>query len=246
VRLFGLENTPLGRGALGTDAQGQLLYVTGFDPATHSYKYQVNQLFGQPSNFGSARRITAPFQVQLGLQYQLGGPNRAPMATSMGFIPGSKEPPYTADQIRDKLRKLSKDPVQVILVRKDSIALTKDQVAQLEAISARFRAQSDSALDPVFDYVMKKGRGVDDGQLGSRLSKATPQIQRMLVDADAKARAILTPAQLAMIPPPTGARPAGMGAPGAAGPAPAPKAGGAATASDLQAKKAAGGGGGDQ
>ena len=201
VRVFGLEDTPLGRGALGTDAQGQLLYVTGFNPVTRSYKYQVNQLFGQPSNFGNARRQYPPFQVQLGLQYQLGGPNRAPMASSMGFIPGTKEPPYTADQIKAKLQQLSKDPVQMILARKDSIALSAGQVTQLEAISKKFRAQSDSALEPVFDYIMKKGRGVDDGQLGSRLSKATPQIQKMLVDADVRARALLTPAQLRMLPP---------------------------------------------
>ena len=87
VRLFGLENTPLGRGALGTDANSQLLYVTGFDPATQSYKYQVNQLFGQPRNFGSARRRYPPFQVQLGLQYQLGGPMRAPLAKQHGVHP---------------------------------------------------------------------------------------------------------------------------------------------------------------
>lgn len=207
VRLFGLENTPLGRGALGTDANGQLLYVTGFNPATQSYKYQVNQLFGQPNNFGSARRQYPPFQLQVGLQYQLGGPMRAPMANSMGFLPGAKEPPYTADQIRDKLRRLSKDPVQPILARKDSIALTATQVTALEAISAQFRAQSDSALEPVFDYIMKKGRGIDDQQLGSRLSRATPQIQRMLKDADTRARALLTPAQLRMVPATPGTAP---------------------------------------
>ena len=243
VRLFGLEDTPLGRGALGTDAQGQLLYVTGFDPVTKRYKYQVNQLFGQPSNFGNARRQYPPFQVQLGLQYQLGGPMRAPMANSMGFIPGPKEPPYTSDQIRDKLQKLSKDPVQVILARKDSIALSADQVTQLEAISKKFRAQSDSALDPVFDYIIKKGRGVDDGQLGSRLSKATPQIQKMLLDADARARALLTPAQLRMVPAATGTRPSGAaGAPGR-GVTGAPKLPGGSDAKDMPVKKAVSGGG---
>ncbi len=237
VRLFGLEDTPLGRGALGTDAQGQLLYVTGFDPVTRNYKYQVNQLFGQPSNYGSARHYP-PFQVQVGLQYQLGGPNRAPMATSMGFIPGPKEPPYTTNQIKAKLQQLSKDPVQPILVRKDSIALTADQVTQLEAISKKFRAQSDSALQPVFDYIMQKGRGIDDQQLGSRLQKATPQIQKMLVAADAAARALLTPAQLRMIPAATGTTPASPGA-GMQGAPKLPAAGGG---SDVQVKKAGGGG----
>ena len=200
VRLFGLENTPLGRGALSTSANSQLLYVTGFDPVTRSFKYQVNQLFGQPSDFGTARHRYPPFQLQLGLEYKLGGPPTAPMALSMGLLPAGREPPYTMDQIRDKLQRLSRDPVQPILARKDTMALSRDQVAQLEAISKEFRARSDSALEPAFDYIMRKGRKIDDQQLSSRLSKAQPQIQRMLADASTRAKAVLTPAQLRMLP----------------------------------------------
>jgi hypothetical protein len=222
VRLFGLENTPLGRGALSQQVQNQLLYVTGFNPTTQHYTYQVNQLFGQPTNFGNARRQYPPFSLQLGLEYKLGGPATAPMARSMGLIPGNKEPPYTMDQIHDKLTRLSRDPVQQILVRKDSMGLNRDQVTKLEAISKEFRARTDSALDPVLDYVMKKGRKIDDGQLQSRLGKAQPQIQRMLLDAQTRARALLTPAQLQMLPvtkPPAGmnapaGRPSGAGAAG--------------------------------
>jgi hypothetical protein len=200
VRLFGLENTPLGRGALSTSANSQLLYVTGFDPATQSYRYQVNQLFGQPTNFGTARHRYPPFQMQLGLEYKLGGPPTAPMALSMGLLPSGKQPPYTGDQIRDKLSRMTRDPIQQILVRKDTMALSKEQVTQLEAISHEFRARSDSAMEPVFDYVMRKGRKIDDSQLSSRLGKAQPVIQRMLADANTRAHALLTPAQIRMLP----------------------------------------------
>jgi hypothetical protein len=200
VRLFGLENTPLGRGALSTSANSQLLYVTGFDPVTQSYKYQVNQLFGQPTNFGTARHRYPPFQMQLGLEYKLGGPPTAPMALSMGLLPSGKQPPYTGDQIRDKLARMTRDPIQPILVRKDTMALSPEQVTQLEAISHEFRARTDSAMEPVFDYVMRKGRKIDDSQLSSRLGKAQPVIQRMLADANARARALLTPAQIRMLP----------------------------------------------
>ena len=59
------------------------------------------------------------------------------------------------------------------------------------------------------------------GQLGSRLNKATPQINRMLADADQRARALLTPAQLRMVPAASGGKatpappPTGAGMPGA-------------------------------
>ena len=96
VRLFGLENTPLGRGALSTNANSQLLYVTGFDPATQSYKYQVNQLFGQPTNFGNARhQLSAVPAAARPANTSSAGRPRAPMALSMGLMPGAKEPPYT-------------------------------------------------------------------------------------------------------------------------------------------------------
>ena len=223
VRLFGLEDTPLGRGALSQSAQNQLLYVTGFDPVTQRYKYQVNQLFGQPTNFGNARRQYPPFQLQVGMEYKLGGPPTAPMARSMALLPSGKEPPYTTDQIRDKLARLTRDPVEPILVRKDSMALTASQVAQLTAISTEFKARADSAMQPVFDYVIRKGRRIDDQQLSSRLNKAQPQIQRMLVDAQTRAKALLTPAQLRMLP----VTPTMPGAPGAPGPRPGGAAPGA-------------------
>jgi hypothetical protein len=200
VRLFGLENTPLGRGALSQQANASLLTVTGFNPQTESYQYQVNQLFGQPANFGTARHLYPPFQVQMGLEYKLGGPPTAPMALSMGLIPGAKEPPYTIDQIRAKLEKMSRDPVQPILVRKDTMGLTPKVVGQLESISKELHARVDSALGPALDYVIKKGRKIDDQQLNSRLSRAQPQIQRMLADANTRARALLSPAQLRMLP----------------------------------------------
>jgi cellobiose-specific phosphotransferase system component IIB len=136
----------------------------------------------------------------MGLEYKLGGPPTAPMALSMGLIPGAKEPPYTMDQIRAKLERLSRDPVQAILVRRDSMALSPQVVTQLESISKDFRARVDSALDPAMEYVMKKGRKIDDQQLNSRLGRAQPQIQRMLADANTHARALLTPAQLRMLP----------------------------------------------
>jgi hypothetical protein len=210
VRLFGLQNTPLGRGSLSQTANGQLLYVTGFDPATQSYKYQVSQIFGQPTNFANARHY-APFQLQLGVEYKLGGPPTAPMALSMGLMPGKNEPPYTMRQIHDKLIRLAKDPTQAILIRKDSMALTPDQVSRITAIGAQFRARADSALEPVIEYALKKGRHIDDGQLNSRLGKATPVITRMSKAADVEARALLTPAQLKMLPvaPTPGALPGG-------------------------------------
>ncbi len=58
--------------------------------------------------------------------------------------------------------------------------------------------------------MLKKGRRIDDAQLSGKLGKAQPQIQRLLLDAQTRARAVLTPAQLRMLPPPTATRPMTM------------------------------------
>jgi hypothetical protein len=220
VRLFGLENTALGRGALSTTVDNRLLYVTGFNPATQQFQYRVNQLFGQPINVGSStRHYFAPFQLQLGAEFRLGGPPGAPMAQGLGLIPAGKgQAPFTPRQLRDRLRGLSRNPIDAILDLGDSLALTPEQVAQLKTISTKVRARIDTLLEPVYDYLLDKGKHADDAQLNSRLRKAQPLVTKMMADEAARARALLTPEQLkklpaSMLPTPPGGKPAsGTGA----------------------------------
>lgn len=195
VRLFGLQNTPLGRSATTTQVDGRLLYVTGFDPVAQRYNYRVNQLFGEPLDYGTSRRRFPPFQLQLGVEYKLGGPPTSPMARGLGLIPSGKEPPLTAEQVRAKLEKTSRNPVEPILALKDSLKLAPEQVASLATLSTTFRRSADSLLQPVVDYVVKKGKRVADQELSPRIAKAQPQIARLIAATSKSALALLTPEQ---------------------------------------------------
>jgi Carboxypeptidase regulatory-like domain len=232
VRLFGLENTPLGQYQSSTTPNSTLLYVTGFDPATEQFKYQVNQLFGEPANFGSARHKFPPFQMQIGLQYRFGGPPTSPLARGMGLIPPGHEPPLTVAQIRQRFNSVARNPVTAIMRYKDSLNLTAGQTATLDSIDTRFRQGADSTLGPLIDWVARHGKHIDDNGLSKRLNKARPVLNKLTADLTKEAVAVLTPDQrkklplsVLGVPPMPGMRPEGVGAPPTGKPLPAPGGG---------------------
>jgi len=77
--------SPFGQSPLSTNPNATLLYVTGFDQATSQFKYRVNQLFGERTNFGSARRKFAPTQLQISVEYVFDGPVLNPIARGLGL-----------------------------------------------------------------------------------------------------------------------------------------------------------------
>jgi hypothetical protein len=196
VRALGLENTPLGQAPLSTNVNSTLLYVTGFDPATNQYKYRVNQVFGQPSNFGSVRRKFAPTQLQLGVEYLFGGPVLNPIARGLGLREPVNQAPLTNDQRRAAVARLKRDPTDAFMAAKDSVALSPKQVAQLQQVSTEYNARADAALTPLSNWVLKQGRRIFDRDLGQRLSAAQSALGRLNTEYGTRAKAVLTAEQL--------------------------------------------------
>ena len=196
VRALGLENTPLGQSPLSTNPNATLLYVTGFDPNTSQFKYRVNQLFGQPSNYGSARRKFGPTQLQLGLEYIFGGPVLNPIARGLGLREPANERPLTDEQRRQAVAKLKKDPVLAFAPLRDSLALSPDQLAILDGLSKEYNARADAALTPLMNWVLKQGRRIFDRDLGQRLSAAQNALKGLNTEYGRKAQDVLTAEQL--------------------------------------------------
>jgi hypothetical protein len=196
VRALGLEDTPLGQQPLSTNPNATLLYVTGFDPNTNQFKYRVNQLFGQASNFGSARRKFGPSQLNLGLEYIFGGPVLNPIARGLGLREPVNERPLTEAQRRQAVAKLKKDPIVVYAPLRDTLALSTEQLAQLDALSREYNARADDALTPLMNWVVKQGRRVFDRDLGQRLSATQAALNRLNAEYGRKAQEVLTAEQL--------------------------------------------------
>jgi hypothetical protein len=206
VRLFGLQDTPLGRSTLSTTPTSTLLYVTGFDPATRQFRYRVNQLFGEPSNFGSARRKFPPMQLQLGFEYKFGGPPLNPLARGLGLREPVGKAPLTEAERRAAVAKLRKDPVQPILELRDSLALTANQADQLEALAREFNARADTILAPLTRWVVKKGKRVVDQDLNKHLAPAQSSLSKLTSEYGKKAQGILTLDQQSKLSPKPAAR----------------------------------------
>jgi hypothetical protein len=196
VRALGLENTPFGQSPLSTNPNATLLYVTGFDDQSGQFRYRVNQLFGQPSNFGSARRKFAPTQLQLGLEYVFGGPVLNPIARGLGLREPTNERPLTDEQRRQAVARLKRDPVLAFAALRDSLALTPEQRNQLDALSTEYHARADAALAPLLDWVLRQGRRIFDRDLGQRLSAAQATLGRLNTEYGRKAQEVLTAEQL--------------------------------------------------
>jgi hypothetical protein len=208
-----------GQGGRVTDEV--LLYPRGFDAATRSYRYQVNERFGQVRSRAAA--LGSPFTVQLTGRLQVGpnpeadlwggfiglggreggvrivqqlpGPAPEGAATGPRIVTGQQQGgPSTLDRLLPL-------PIADILARRDSLGLTPEQVERLEAINKELeeknipiRAEVGAALG---------GRGGTPGNPGSVFEKVGPRINQGRLNVQAaldQARAVLTPAQWEKVP----------------------------------------------
>lgn len=140
--LGGLDRLLHGSGNLsGWGQQNQadpvLLYPRGFDPATQSYRYEVNERFGASRQQNQAFRNPFQLQVQarlaIGRQQQQGGGFGGLAGAVMGGG-GNRGAGGNPRNMRDRG---SANPVRELIALRDTLQLTAEQVARLEAIAAR-------------------------------------------------------------------------------------------------------------
>ncbi|HEX3928828.1 MAG TPA: carboxypeptidase-like regulatory domain-containing protein [Gemmatimonadales bacterium] len=195
VRLFGLNNTPLGQTSQSTAVDPRLLYVTGFDPVRQQFQYQVNQLFGQPLDYGAARHRYAPFELQLGLEYRIGYPSTVQTAKNFGV--NGKDTVGMAARVRADVRRrtFGADPAAEILGLRDTLHLSADQIASIGAVSREYTAHVDSVIAPIVTFMVQRGNKLTSDDYNSRI-QALGNIERAYHDAErAKAVAFLLPDQ---------------------------------------------------
>ena len=206
VRLFGLENTPLGQTPTSASVDPRLLYVTGFDSATQSYRYRVNQLFGEPLNYGTGRHRYPPFQLQIGAQYDFGGPSPTRTVTRLGLVPAPATGAIAPDQALAALRRSVPDYVARILDLRDSLHLNVEQLSALQVVDRQFNHQVDSMMAPLVRYIVKRGKKLIDADLLPRVDAVAESMAHVISEARKEALARLTPVQQQLLLPP-GMRP---------------------------------------
>ncbi len=199
-----------------------LLYPTGFDPVTREYRYRVNEGFGQTRVFRSS--AGSPFGVQLSARIALGrqqqnagllgiafagagGPGGERGGGERGgFDRGGGQRGQGGPDPSAFVDRLIPQPIDAILLLKDTLRLTDDQVARLtavndtlKAINAPIRAEVGEALGNAFQQAQQGGNADPQAvfrRVGPRLNEGRQNVQKALDQAER----ILTPEQWRRVP----------------------------------------------
>jgi hypothetical protein len=127
-----------------------LLFVRGFDPATQSYKYEVNQRFGSTD----AQQIINRSPVVLTAAVRLDvGPTRDWQGVKMQLDRGRKAQGnrVTEAQLKSTIMNAVPNPMARIL-QVDVLGLTRKQADSLAMLSRGFNLTLDSIWTPVARY----------------------------------------------------------------------------------------------
>ena len=128
-----------------------LLYVRGFDPATHEFRYEVNQRFGSTRPRESTAR-TLPY-MSLSVNVDLGVPRERQLLTQR-LDAGRGRPGSRADF--ESLKNLGTssipNPMAMLLTQQTELGLSRAQADSLATLSHTFSVFADSVWVPVAQY----------------------------------------------------------------------------------------------
>jgi len=177
---------------LQTRPDGTLLYVTGFNPSTSEYAYQVNDRFG--ATYGSATAYRPPFQIGIQARFTI-GPDRVRQALDAmrggvrgGFAgfggaggafggSGGFRPQLSLDVLISRIDSVLPNPAGVALALKDSLKLDSGQVVLLEPLRDSLAARNAVRVDSLRHAFQKIGDTPSPNQLIGLMPQLRPLFQ---------------------------------------------------------------------
>jgi hypothetical protein len=181
-----------------------LLFVRGYDAAARTFTYEANPRFGATSPRTTA--ILNPFRITIDVQLDLGR-DRAVQQVEINLRPPRGEKTATrasADTV--KMRFLSgvtsngpQDVYKYILSIKDSLALSSDQIAKLEAARVTYRAKIDSMYTDLANYLVTLPPTFDGAAAAKRIRDVGTAAWQALADQGKPIQAIISPTQMQLL-----------------------------------------------
>lgn len=187
-----------------------LLYVRGFDAATQSYRYEVNERFGAARN--GANGIRVPFQLGINARYTLGPDRMREMLQAMrGGAGGGRGPggrleaqglPGTGPGAAGGFAEMAANanPVNAVMQLKDSLALTDEQMTKLKPLSDSLATRNAALGSEIRKIMQDAGANPDMGALFGRIRPMMEKLQNQNGDAMREVEKILTSEQWAKVP----------------------------------------------
>jgi hypothetical protein len=176
-----------------------LLYVRGFDPATNTYKYQVNEHFGVANGTRNAFRV--PFQLAIQARLTLGtDPARQQFNNAIGRGGGGRLNP---EALKARMTRLVPNAFLDIIAVNDSakLELTPDQITRLQAGGDAFKLKADSLVDKVAQVLGDTTvKNPDPMTIFAKLQPSITEGRKLATQAINDAKVILTPEQWAKVP----------------------------------------------
>ena len=129
-----------------------LFYVRGFDAATRSYKYEVNQRFGQTRP--QFLTLRAPVTMTLSMKIDL-GPTRERQTISQQLRLGRETPGtrFNESSFRQFGTNSVLNPMTQIIRQQDSLHLTSMQADSIASMNRRYAYRTDSLWTPAARYL---------------------------------------------------------------------------------------------
>jgi hypothetical protein len=176
-----------------------LLFVRGFDPASKSFKYSVNDRFGSTKPSQSASRSAAFISVNL--IYDIGFTRERQMLTQRldqgRTRPGTKQ---TAQGIKAFGTSSIPNPMAMILSQPDSLKLTRKQADSLATLSTAYSRWADSVWSPIAKKLEAEPDRYSHGEAYGEYVRAREQTVDYLLKVAPDVRSLLTPAQKRKLP----------------------------------------------
>ena len=180
-----------------------LLYVRGFDAPNRRFLYEVNPRFGSTSP--RTAPLQNPFRLTLDVRLDLGeSVERQQVRRNLRPAPGAAGPRANADTIRMRFLTVSglnapQDVYGHILYFRDSLALSSDQIARLEAARRPFRAAVDSMYSGLATYLAALPPSFDAGEPARRIREVSDAAWRLMHEQGKTITGILSPVQVHLL-----------------------------------------------
>jgi hypothetical protein len=176
-----------------------LLFVRGFDPASKTFKYSVNDRFGSTRPSQSASRSAA--FISINLNYDIGFTRERQMLTQRldqgRTRPGTKQ---TAQNIKSFGTSSIPNPMAMILSQPDSLRLTRKQADSLATLSTAYSRWADSVWSPIAKKLEAEPDVYSRGDAYKEYVHAREQTVDYLLRVAPDVRGLLTPAQKRKLP----------------------------------------------
>jgi hypothetical protein len=175
-----------------------LLTVRGFDPATNRFLYTVNPQFGSSSVYRTTFR--SPFVMTVDFRIEL-GPDRETqyLEGALRTLRTEGGESLTLDQFKSRISPRAFNPLDAVIQRKDTFALTPVQIDSLNAASRRYAVVHDSLITDLARYLLTRHGDYGGEEVRDHWHATALAIYERIVDLAAVARSTLTEAQMAKL-----------------------------------------------